>query len=82
MVYGWLLTLPAAALMGGIAAAIAITGTIGLVVVFVALVAGSATIWTISRRAPVSSENVNDSRDVVINPDKSTVDSEKSTLPA
>jgi PiT family inorganic phosphate transporter len=82
MVYGWLLTLPAAGLMGGTAAAIAITGTIGLVIVFVALVAGSATIWTMSRRAPVSSENVNDSRDVVINPDKSTVDPEKSTLPA
>ncbi len=82
MVYGWLLTLPAAGLMGATAAAIAITGTIGLVIVFVALVAGSATIWTISRRAPVSSENVNDSRDVVINPDKATVDSEKSTLSA
>ena len=81
MVYGWLLTLPAAGLMGGIAAAIAITGTIGLVVVFAALVAGSATIWIISRRAPVSSENVNDSRDVVINPERST-NPEKSTLPA
>ena len=47
--------------------------TIGVIVVFAALVAGSATIWTISRRAPVSSENVNDSPDVVINPDKSTL---------
>jgi PiT family inorganic phosphate transporter len=73
MVYGWLLTLPAAGLVGGIAAAIALTGTIGLIVVFAALIAGSATIWTISRRAPVSSENVNDSPDVVINPDKSTL---------
>ena len=73
MVYGWLLTLPAAAVMGGVAAAVAITGTIGLVAVFVVLVAGSATIWTISRRAPVSSENVNDSSDVVINPEKSTL---------
>jgi len=73
MVYGWLLTLPAAGLIGGLAAAIAITGTIGLVVVFAVLVAGSATIWTISRRAPVSSENVNDSRDVIINPEKSTL---------
>jgi len=73
MVYGWLLTLPAAGLVGGIAAAIALTGTIGVIVVFGALIAGSATIWTISRRAPVSSENVNDSPDVVINPDKSTL---------
>jgi PiT family inorganic phosphate transporter len=68
MVYGWLLTLPAAALAGGIAAAIAGTGTLGLVIVFAGLVAGSAAIYAISRRAPVSADNVNDSRDVVINP--------------
>jgi PiT family inorganic phosphate transporter len=73
MVYGWLLTLPAAGLVGGVAAAIALTGTIGVVVVFCALVAGSAAIWTISRRAPVSSDNVNDSPDVVINPEKSSL---------
>jgi inorganic phosphate transporter, PiT family len=68
MVYGWLLTLPAAALAGAIAAAIAGTGTLGLVIVFAGLVAGTAAIYTISRRAPVSADNVNDSRDVVINP--------------
>ena len=68
MVYGWLLTLPAAALTGGIAAAIAGTGTIGMVIVFAGLVAGAAAIYVISRRAPVSADNVNDARDVVINP--------------
>ncbi len=68
MVYGWLLTLPAAALAGGVAAAIAGTGTLGLVIVFAGLVAGSSAIYAISRRAPVSADNVNDSRDVVINP--------------
>ncbi|WP_420120963.1 inorganic phosphate transporter [Nakamurella sp.] len=68
MVYGWLLTLPAAALAGGIAAAIAGTGTLGLVIVFAGLVAGAAAIYAISRRAPVSADNVNDARDVVINP--------------
>jgi PiT family inorganic phosphate transporter len=76
MVYGWLLTLPAAALVGGAAAAIALTGTLGLVLVFVALLAGAGVIYAISRRAPVSSENVNDSAEVVINPvnpDKSQV---------
>ena len=77
MVYGWLLTLPAAGLVGGLSAWIALSGTIGVIVVFAILVAGSATIWTISRRAPVSSENVNDARDVVINPEKS-VDPESS----
>jgi PiT family inorganic phosphate transporter len=68
MFYGWLLTLPAAALVGGAAAAIALTGTLGLVLVFVALIAGAGVIYAISRRAPVSSENVNDSAEVVINP--------------
>ena len=68
MVYGWLLTLPAAALAGAIAAAIAGTGTLGLVIVFAGLVAGAAAIYAISRRAPVSADNVNDARDVVINP--------------
>jgi len=68
MVYGWLLTLPAAALAGGIAAAIAGTGTLGLVIVFAGLIAGAAAIYAISRRAPVSADNVNDARDVVINP--------------
>ena len=68
MVYGWLLTLPAAALAGGVSAAIAGTGTLGMVIVFAGLVAGSAAIYAISRRAPVSADNVNDSADVVINP--------------
>ena len=55
MFYGWLLTLPAAALVGGAAAAIALTGTLGLVLVFIALLAGAGVIYAISRRAPVSS---------------------------
>ena len=33
MVYGWLLTLPAAALFGAVAAAIALTGPVGVVIV-------------------------------------------------
>ena len=70
IVYGWLLTLPAAALVGGVAAAIALTGTIGLILVFAALLAGAGAIYAISKRAPVSSDNVNDSADVTINPDK------------
>jgi len=70
IVYGWLLTLPAAALVGGVAAAIALTGTIGLILVFAALLVGAGTIYAISKRAPVSSGNVNDSADVTINPAK------------
>jgi len=70
MLYGWLLTLPAAALVGGAAAAIALTGTIGLIIVFAALIAGALAIYAISKRAPVDSQNVNDSADVTINPEK------------
>jgi PiT family inorganic phosphate transporter len=70
IVYGWLLTLPAAALVGGAAAAIALTGTLGIVIVFAALLGGAGTIYVISKRAPVSSSNVNDSADVTINRQK------------
>ncbi|HEY5881808.1 MAG TPA: inorganic phosphate transporter [Nakamurella sp.] len=74
ILYGWLLTLPAAALVGGVAAAIALTGTVGLVLVFVALLVGAGTIYAISKRSPVDSANVNDSADVTINPAKQPID--------
>src|SRR6478735_3382748 len=73
ILYGWLLTLPAAALVGGIAAAVALTGTIGLIIVFAALIAGAGAIYVISKRSPVDSHNVNDSPDVTINPEKTEV---------
>ena len=73
MLYGWLLTLPAAALVGGAAAAIALTGTLGVIIVFAALLAGAGAIYAVSKRAPVSSENVNDSAEVTINPEKATI---------
>src|SRR5664279_5206816 len=66
MVYGWLLTLPAAALFGAIAAAVALTGPIGILIVLVALLAGAGAIYTISRRTPVTHVNVNDSPDVTV----------------
>jgi PiT family inorganic phosphate transporter len=66
MIYGWLLTLPAAAIVGGAAAAIAMTGTLGIIIVFAALVAGAGVIYAISRRSPVSADNVNDSREVTV----------------
>ena len=66
MVYGWMLTLPAAAVFGAIAAAIALTGPLGVIIVLAALLAGSATIVLISRRTAVTRHNVNDSRDVTV----------------
>jgi PiT family inorganic phosphate transporter len=74
ILYGWLLTLPAAALVGGVAAAIALTGTIGLLLVFLALLVGAGTIYAISKRSPVDSANVNDSAEVTINPVKQPAD--------
>ena len=57
MFYGWLLTLPAAALVGGVAAAIALTGTLGRRDgVRRPARRGPGAIYAISRRAPVSSE--------------------------
>ncbi len=64
IVYGWLLTLPAAGAVGAAAAAVALSGTAGVLVVFVALVAGALGIYAVSRRAPVSSATVNESADV------------------
>jgi PiT family inorganic phosphate transporter len=69
MLYAWLLTLPAAALVGGIAAAVADTGALGTVVIFVVLLASAFGIWVVSRRNAVTSTNVNDARDVTINPE-------------
>jgi inorganic phosphate transporter, PiT family len=66
MVYGWTLTLPAAALFGAVAAAVALTGPIGIVIVLGALGAGTAAIVTIARRTAVTSHNVNEARDVTV----------------
>jgi PiT family inorganic phosphate transporter len=66
MMYGWLLTLPSAALFGAVAAAVALTGPFGVVIVLVALLVGTTTIVVISRRTAVNRHNVNDSRDVTV----------------
>ena len=67
MAYAWLLTLPAAALVGAGAAFVADRGTWGIVIVVVALVAAIFTIWKFSRRNPVDSSNVNDHHEVSVN---------------
>ncbi len=60
MVTAWVLTLPAAAVVGAAAAWLASTGTIGTVVVLLVLVAAAAGIFAASRRRPVTAHNVND----------------------
>ncbi|MEU9991433.1 inorganic phosphate transporter [Streptomyces sp. NPDC048045] len=56
----WLLTLPAAAAVGGAAAWIAGHGTAGVALVAVAAAASAAGFWALSRRRPVTPDNVNE----------------------
>jgi PiT family inorganic phosphate transporter len=60
MALAWLLTLPAAAAVGAVAAWLAGTGTVGTVVVALVTIAAAAGIYAASRRSPVDAHNVND----------------------
>jgi inorganic phosphate transporter, PiT family len=56
----WIITLPAAAVVGGLAAWAASTSTIGLIVVVVLALAGGIGFVLLARRRPVNRANVND----------------------
>jgi PiT family inorganic phosphate transporter len=60
MVIAWLLTLPAAAALGALAAWVAASGQGGTVLVAVVLVGVAGLIYRLSRRHPVSADTVND----------------------
>ncbi|MFJ6567322.1 anion permease [Streptomyces sp. NPDC091292] len=60
MFVAWGLTLPAAGLVGAGAEFLTKQGTWGVVVTGALLVIGSAVIWGLSRRRPVTHDNVND----------------------
>jgi inorganic phosphate transporter, PiT family len=60
MAVAWVLTLPAAAVVGALAGKVAASGTLGLVVVAVLGVAVAAASYVASRRNPVDAGNVND----------------------
>jgi PiT family inorganic phosphate transporter len=60
MALAWLLTLPAAAAVGAVAAAVAVRGTLGVVVIGLVALAVAAAVYVLSRRAPVTAQNVND----------------------
>jgi inorganic phosphate transporter, PiT family len=60
MALAWLLTLPAAAIVGALAAWAASSGTFGLVVVAIVAIAMIAGIYAASKRKPVTADNVND----------------------
>jgi PiT family inorganic phosphate transporter len=57
---GWLVTLPAAALVGGLAAWAASSSPLGLAIVVVLALAAGLTFFFLARRHPVTHENVND----------------------
>jgi len=60
MALAWLLTLPAAAIVGALAAWASSSGTFGTVVVAIVAIALIAGIYAASRRQPVTADNVND----------------------
>ena len=66
MVFAWLLTLPGAGLVGGVAAILANFGTVGVVALLLLLAAACSAIWALSRRHRVSHHNVTDSREVLV----------------
>jgi inorganic phosphate transporter, PiT family len=65
MVLAWLVTVPAAALVAGLATLVVRTGVIGTVIVVIAAVGGMVGFWMLSRRHPVSHETVNVDEDVL-----------------
>ncbi|MFC0548390.1 inorganic phosphate transporter [Kutzneria chonburiensis] len=70
MVLAWVLTLPAAAVVGAIASSIASTGTAGVIVVAVIGIAVATGIYLASRRRPVTPDSVVNDEIVVDEPIK------------
>jgi inorganic phosphate transporter, PiT family len=60
MALAWLFTLPAAAIVGAVAAWVSGTGVTGTIIVAVVLIAAAAGIYAASRRRPINADNVND----------------------
>jgi inorganic phosphate transporter, PiT family len=75
MALSWVFTLPSAAVVGGVAAAVATRGTAGVTVVCVSAIAVTAGIYAASRRNPVDADNVNDqpTTSVLATPEASAV---------
>ena len=69
MVIAWLVTFPAASIVGGLACAVAKVGMWGTIVVAVLAILVALIIIRMSHRNPVNSMNVNERSDVKINAD-------------
>lgn len=72
MLIAWLVTFPAAAIVGGVACAVTKVGMWGVIVVALLAIIGAFVIVRLSHRNPVNSMNVNESGDVKINADSSS----------
>ena len=66
MAYAWLLTLPGAALVGGLAALLADHGVAGVIALIVLLAATCTVIYVVSRRHRITHANVTDSHEVLV----------------
>lgn len=62
----WLLTLPGAALVGGLAALLSGHGVAGVIALLVLLAIACTTIWMVSRRNQITHRNVTDSAEVMV----------------
>ena len=62
----WLLTLPGAALVGGLAALLSVHGVVGVIALLALLAAACTVIWVISRRNQITHRNVTDSAEVLV----------------
>jgi PiT family inorganic phosphate transporter len=60
MAIAWTLTLPSAAIVGGVAAQVALISTLGTILVALVAIAIAAGIYLLSRRDPIDAENVDD----------------------
>ena len=72
MVIAWLVTFPAAGIVGALACALAKTGLWGTVAVAFIACAVAFIIWRMSRRNPITSANVNERADVKVNASTNT----------
>lgn len=66
MVFAWLLTLPGAALVGGLAALLSDEGALGVVALMILLVGACSVIYFFSRRNKITHANVTDSHEVLV----------------
>ncbi len=66
MLVAWLLTLPGAGLVGGLAALLSDQGLVGVLILLALLAVGCAVIFALSRRNTINRDNVTESRDVFV----------------